>query len=140
MFKVSNRNSRTRCELCSKLSIKTPERRQWRRSSIFINNFEYISYLVLECFYFNVEQVNTDWAVSFKRVYTKMFNNVSRVGLHEYVYYLFDSVCHVDITFSNTAMFLVFGKTDYREHSSELLGGPPHSSALDRICKLGLTR
>ena len=27
MFKVNNRNSRTRCELCSKLTIKTPERR-----------------------------------------------------------------------------------------------------------------
>ena len=28
MFKVDNRNSRTRCEICSKLTIKTPERRQ----------------------------------------------------------------------------------------------------------------
>ena len=27
MFKVNNRNSRTRCEICSKLTIKTPERR-----------------------------------------------------------------------------------------------------------------
>ena len=28
LFKVSNRNTRTRCELCSKLTIKTPKRRQ----------------------------------------------------------------------------------------------------------------
>ena len=27
MFKVNNRNTRTRCEICSKLIIKTPERR-----------------------------------------------------------------------------------------------------------------
>ena len=27
MFKVNNRNIRTRCEICSKLTIKTPERR-----------------------------------------------------------------------------------------------------------------
>ena len=27
MLKVNNRNSRTRCEICSKLTIKTPERR-----------------------------------------------------------------------------------------------------------------
>ena len=27
MFKVNNRNTRTRCEICSKLKIKTPERR-----------------------------------------------------------------------------------------------------------------
>ena len=27
MFKVNNRNTRTRCEICSKLTIKTAERR-----------------------------------------------------------------------------------------------------------------
>ena len=27
IFKVNNRNTRTRCEICSKLTIKTPERR-----------------------------------------------------------------------------------------------------------------
>ena len=46
-FKVSNRNTRTRCKICSKLTIKTSERRLWRRSGIFIVNFEHISYLVL---------------------------------------------------------------------------------------------
>ena len=34
MFKVNNRNTRTRSEICSKLTIKTPERRQWRFTSI----------------------------------------------------------------------------------------------------------
>ena len=42
MFKVNNRNIRTRCELCSKLIIKIPERCQWRHSGIFIVNFEHI--------------------------------------------------------------------------------------------------
>ena len=28
MFKVNNRNTRTRCEICLKLTIKIPERRQ----------------------------------------------------------------------------------------------------------------
>ena len=27
MFKVNNRNTRKRCQICSKLTIKTPERR-----------------------------------------------------------------------------------------------------------------
>ena len=45
--KVKNRNTRTRCEVCSKLTIKTPERRYWRHSGVFIVNFEYISHLVL---------------------------------------------------------------------------------------------
>ena len=30
MFKVNNRNTRTTCEICSKLTIKIPERLQWR--------------------------------------------------------------------------------------------------------------
>ena len=30
MFKVNNRNTRERCDLCSKLTIKTSELRQWR--------------------------------------------------------------------------------------------------------------
>ena len=29
LLKVNNKNTRTRCEICSKLTIKTPERRQW---------------------------------------------------------------------------------------------------------------
>ena len=29
MFKVNNRNTRTMCEICSKLTKKTPERRHW---------------------------------------------------------------------------------------------------------------
>ena len=47
MFKINNRNTRTRCKICSKLTIKTPQRRQWRRSGVFFVNFEHISHLVL---------------------------------------------------------------------------------------------
>ena len=47
MFKVKNRNSRTKCEICSKLTIKTPELRNWHRSGVFIVNFEHISHIVL---------------------------------------------------------------------------------------------
>ena len=45
MLKVNNRNTKIRCEICSKLTIKTRERRYWRRSGVFIVNFEHISYL-----------------------------------------------------------------------------------------------
>ena len=47
LLKVNNRNTRTRCETCSKLTIKTPERRQWRRFWCIFVNFEHISHLVL---------------------------------------------------------------------------------------------
>ena len=41
LFKVNNKNTRKRCEICSKLKIKTPEKRLWRRSAVFIFNFEH---------------------------------------------------------------------------------------------------
>ena len=44
MFKVSNRNTRTRCEICSKLTVKTSERRYFTTcTSVFIVNFEQIN-------------------------------------------------------------------------------------------------
>ena len=43
LLKVNNRNSSTKCEICSKLTIKTPEQCQWRRSGVFIVNFEHIN-------------------------------------------------------------------------------------------------
>ena len=46
LLKVNNRNTRRKCEICSQLTINTPERRHWRRSGVFIVNFEHISHLV----------------------------------------------------------------------------------------------
>ena len=48
MFKVNNRNSRTRCEICSKLTINIPEW-HWRRSGIFIVNFEHFPHFAIVC-------------------------------------------------------------------------------------------
>ena len=39
MLKADNRNTKLRCEICSKLTIKTPERDHWRCSGAFIVNF-----------------------------------------------------------------------------------------------------
>ena len=47
MFKVNSRNTETRCEICQKLTIKTPE----SRSVVFIVNFEHGSHLVLVFFF-----------------------------------------------------------------------------------------
>ena len=44
MFKANNRIARATCEICSKLTIKTPERRP---SGVLIVNFEHISHLAL---------------------------------------------------------------------------------------------
>ena len=48
MFKVNSRKTRTKCEVKTiKLTIKTPQRRHWRRSGVFIVKFKHISRLVL---------------------------------------------------------------------------------------------
>ena len=46
-LKDNNSTIRTICKICSMLTIKTPERRHWRRSCVFIVNFEHISHFVL---------------------------------------------------------------------------------------------
>ena len=60
LLKVNNRSTTKRCEIYSKLTIKTPERCQWYRSGVFIVNFEHISHLVLVSIV-NFEHVNADW-------------------------------------------------------------------------------
>ena len=47
LLNVNNRNTTTRCEIFPKLTIKTPERRYWRRSGVFFVKFKPISHLVL---------------------------------------------------------------------------------------------
>ena len=63
LVKVNYRNTR-KCEICSKLTIKTLERPQWRRSGAFIVNFEHI--LLLLCSgvsIINIEHVIAGWVV-----------------------------------------------------------------------------
>ena len=47
LFKVNNRNTRKRCEICSKLTIKISEQGHWHRSGVFIAKFEHTSHLFL---------------------------------------------------------------------------------------------
>ena len=47
LSKINNRNTGKRCEVCSKLIIKTPERRQLLRSGFVVVNFEHILHLFL---------------------------------------------------------------------------------------------
>ena len=49
LFKVDNENSRTMCEICSKLTIKTPEQRHCSRCGVVIVNLEHAQHITLEC-------------------------------------------------------------------------------------------
>ena len=46
LFKVSNGNTRTMCEICTRLTI-TPEWRHWGRSGVSIVNFEQILHIIV---------------------------------------------------------------------------------------------
>ena len=48
LFKLNNRNTRTTSEICSKLTVKIPGRRQSCRFGVFNVNFEQLSYIILE--------------------------------------------------------------------------------------------
>ena len=54
---MNNKNTGTRCEIISKLTIRTPERREWSRSGVFIN----------------FEHVNAGWEYDIKDVVTNFF-------------------------------------------------------------------
>ena len=60
LLQVNNKNTQIRCEICSKLTIKTPKRRQRRRSGAFIVNFEHISQLVLVSLLLTLKR-SADW-------------------------------------------------------------------------------
>ena len=66
LLKVNNRNTRTRCKIYWKLTIKTPERRQWRRSAVFIVNFEHISHLVLVFLLLILSRQDSLWNFDFR--------------------------------------------------------------------------
>ena len=64
MFKVNDRNTKTRHEICSKLTIKAPEQRSFWclccHSGVFIVNFHHISHL-LRVYSINFEHVIALW-------------------------------------------------------------------------------
>ena len=80
MFKVNNENSRTMCEICSKLTIKILERRHWRRSGIFICNFEHFFTPCSSVSIVNFEQVNTGWEVTTINLVTNITNALNALG------------------------------------------------------------
>ena len=68
LLKLNNRKTRKRCEICTKLTIKTPKRRHWRRSSDFVVNIwtyftHFSSFSIV-----NFEQVNICYLATLSKV------------------------------------------------------------------------
>ena len=60
LLKVNYRNTRTRCEICSKLAIKTPKRRYWHCSGVFIVNLTCVTPFPSVSLV-NFEQIDAGW-------------------------------------------------------------------------------
>ena len=77
LFKVNNINTRRTCEICSKLTIKTPQQNQFRRSGVFIFNCEYIShlYLLSSVSIVDFEQVNVSCDI-YNDIFYNMFTTL----------------------------------------------------------------
>ena len=84
LFKVHIRNFSKRCVICSKLTIKTAGRRQWRWrcSGVLIVNFEHISQL-FQLFFgvFNLRMITNHRLISsfFKRNIYRFFHLCLRI-------------------------------------------------------------
>ena len=78
MFKVNNRNTRTRCEICSKLTIATPE----RRHRILWNTFRWVIAEVL-CHGFNFVNMRIVVKVIFFGTYFSLSNSIRRFSFIE---------------------------------------------------------
>ena len=91
LFRVNNSNTRKRREICSKLAIMSLQ----RRSTVFIVNFEYISYLFTpfsSVFTVGFEQLNVCWVPLYQFInvgmtylckYLQMYKNLSEMVVHK---------------------------------------------------------
>ena len=61
MFKVNNKNTGKRYEIFSKLTVKTPEQLQWRRSDVFIVDIKHVLTPFSSVSIVDFEQVNVSW-------------------------------------------------------------------------------
>ena len=70
-FHFNNRNTRTRCEICQNLTIKTPERSHWRHFVSLLLTLELWTRFT-PCFRISTvrfELVNTGWVTITRKVF-----------------------------------------------------------------------
>ena len=90
LLKVNNGNTKTRCEIYSKLTIKTSERDNWRRSGAFIVNLEHISHLALVFLLLNLNMQSPAWkTISSTQPQRWYFWNESQWRWHNLVFNLY---------------------------------------------------
>ena len=103
LFEVNNRNTRTRREICSKLTIKTPRRRHWlytifRSLMLFWFIYCYLWTYLTPCSSVSIvdfEQTNCVWEKDLWRkglitsfVFTRRFQQISTVRVSIAIHFL----------------------------------------------------
>ena len=108
LFKVNNKNTKTTSmnkfqtsyKICSKLTIKTPEWRQWHRSGVVIVNFEHILNLFLVFLLLTFSK----WMLAVLHFYQSIFNidelvmqlSSSALKITLFLSFLFNFICFPD--------------------------------------------
>ena len=114
MFKVNDRRTRARCEICSKLAIRIPERHHWRRSGIFIVNFWTYLTPCSSVSVVNFEQVNAGWQeIHFNYLFPYWLTSLTTcvfAYVLTYVLYYYNSIYNEMLLWSTTN----FSKTAFR--------------------------
>ena len=111
MFKINNRNTRTRCEICSKLTMKIPERCQY---------FIYLLLIPFMSNVFNIEFINyeVDLVILIKLASVLVVANIDvkrqllgilRTYVSLYLFYSFSSILLL-FTWSSTLWLLWYYK------------------------------
>ena len=78
-------------EICSNLTIKTPERRQWRRTCVFIVNFDHTFF---QYFFVYLEQESVRWEcdvyilIMVELVVERLLSNCSHSGEDTFQFYV----------------------------------------------------
>ena len=143
MLKVQNRNSRTRWEISLKLTIKTPERRHWPWSDVFIFNFTYFtvysSVSIAEFEQVNFCQEHTLWVFIYPRVerrhrYTVFFVNFEQISHLVLVFLCLILSMHLIAQFNISVVFrLRWIQT--KIHRSEMFSTKSNAHPLDSLSK-----
>ena len=61
LLKVNYKNTKKKCEICSKLTIEIPELHHWCLSDVFIVNLQHVSHNFFSVSIIDFEQVNARW-------------------------------------------------------------------------------
>ena len=114
MFKVNNRNTRTRYEICSKLTIKTPERHHW----IYFRTCSNVSIIIFD--QVNAVCLSSDLVKKGNRFRQKIWTMLKNYGITKLMSWICSilTVKTLESSFGDLRMYLLLLWTHLFHHSN----------------------